>query len=60
MTIRNALLAVTGQSAKQRQSGDGDDRQRKRTREVHTPDPALVGSNSSGAEPRSTCQQSQT
>ena len=51
---------VTDRQAKQRQSGDGDDRQRKRTGEVHTPDPALVGSNSSGAEPRSTCQQSQT
>jgi hypothetical protein len=39
--------------------GDRDDRYRERAGEIHTPDPALVGSNSFGALPNTACQDSQ-
>ena len=38
---------------------DRDERQRERACKVHTPELALVGSNSSGATPRMACQASQ-
>ncbi len=50
---------VPDRQAEEGKRGDRDDRDRERAGEVHTPDPALVGSNSFGALPNSACQESQ-
>ena len=50
---------MADRQAEEGQRRDRDDREREGAGEVHTPDPALVGSNSSGALPHMACQDSQ-
>ena len=50
---------VADRQAEEGQRRDGDDRERERAGEIHTPEPPWSGSGASGASPRSACQPSQ-
>ena len=50
---------MADRQAEKGERGDRDEREREGACEVHTPELALVGSNSSGATPRKACQASQ-